>query len=377
MTIQFDPTALRGPAETPRDSLLSGRVSALILIVAGCLAIVGLLGWAVFVPHTPALDVVWPAKLGSGVTAAPVVCGDSPLGGGDDGSLAALDARTGVLSYVTHPALLGIAGGLVVHDGVVYFGAMDNGVYAVDPNSGETLQRAFTNGAVASSPLVVDNKLYVCSDDRSLWRFSLPDLRLIPSPIHMGGAVASDPISVRDDVVVAASTGGVRFYNTKTGLVRTADVPGPIYASPCEVRGTVWIGNDLGEVYSVDAETLKLTLVDTMPGPVRSGLASGGGALYVGCNANVLRAYVEKLGLPRYDVQTTGAVRSRPLLAGDLLAMGCDDGGVRVCQSNRGNLMAVHRMTPCLTGPAPVAGPDGLIYIANGVGEVHALRMPR
>jgi len=57
--------------------------------------------------------------------------------------------------------------------------------------------------------------------------------------------------------------------------------------------------------------------------------------------------------------------------------MGCDDGGVRVCQSNRGNLMAVHRMTPCLTGPAPVAGPDGLIYIANGVGEVHALRMPR
>ncbi len=376
MTIQFDPTALRGPTETPRDSLLSGRVSALVLMGTGCAVILALLGWALLAPHTPQLEVVWAARLGAGVTADPVLCGETLLVGCDDGSLAALDARTGVLNYVTHPALLGIAGGLIAHDGVVYFGAMDNGVYAVDPASGETLHRTFTNGAVTASPLVLDDRLYVCSDDRSLWRFSLPDLHLIPSPVHLGGSIASDPIVVRNDVVAASSTGGVRFYDTETGLLRNADVPGPIYATPCEVRGTVWIGNDLGQLYSVNAETLKVTLVDTMPGPVRCGLAGGGGALHAGCNANLLRTYLEKPGLRKYDVPTGGAVRSKPLLFGDLLAFVADDGVVRVCRSNSGDLAGTHRMTACLMSPAPVAGPDGLVYAANGAGEVRALRLP-
>ena len=124
-------------------------------------------GWSVIVGNPDD-----PSSLVSGAALSPdkstVVVGSS------DGNLYAYDARTGMLrsGYPFESPEDMIWSTPVIDRGVIYFGSHDNNIYAVDLASGTEKWRRETGGAVIASPLVFKNRIIVGSFDRKLYVLS-------------------------------------------------------------------------------------------------------------------------------------------------------------------------------------------------------------
>ena len=136
--------------------------------------------FGVFCPATVFVD------LGTPIESSPVVVKGVMYVGADNGRLYAIDTKTGsVLWSVT-------AGGKVVSspavaDGLVVFGSEDGDVYGVDATTGAVKFTVATGGPVTSSPAIDagSKTIYIGSQDGHL--YAIP-LEPAPAPAHRSGA---------------------------------------------------------------------------------------------------------------------------------------------------------------------------------------------
>lgn len=138
-------------------------------------------------------------------------------------------------------------------DGVLYFGAMDHYLYAVEAATGELIWKVELGGAVAATPVLVDGTLYVGSFARKVFAISQAT-----GEIRAERAVADwvwgAPVVV-DGVVYAADMGGNVYALNADDLsekwrVRAAN--GGIRPSPLVTAEHVVIGSRSGEVVWLD-----------------------------------------------------------------------------------------------------------------------------
>ena len=61
-----------------------------------------------------------------------------------------------------------------VADGVVYFGAADGNMYALNAATGSQLWDFSTGSPIESSPAVADGRVYIGSDNDYEYAFALP-----------------------------------------------------------------------------------------------------------------------------------------------------------------------------------------------------------
>jgi outer membrane protein assembly factor BamB len=66
-----------------------------------------------------------------------------------------------------------VESGITVHDGVVYFGTLNNYVYAINATNSYFLWRYHTNGSVYSAPAADDDLLCVGSDDGKVYALNI------------------------------------------------------------------------------------------------------------------------------------------------------------------------------------------------------------
>jgi len=95
--------------------------------------------------------------------------------GATDFSVYALNAHTGakVWSYKTDSTIY--FSSPAVANGVIYIGSDDDRVYALNARCGALLWEYVTGGEVESSPSVANGMVYIGSDGYNLYAFSLPD----------------------------------------------------------------------------------------------------------------------------------------------------------------------------------------------------------
>jgi outer membrane protein assembly factor BamB/tRNA A-37 threonylcarbamoyl transferase component Bud32 len=137
-----------------------------------------------------------------------------------------------------------------IYEGVLYIGAYDNNLYALDAETGKFLWKYATGGGIASSPAVADGRLFFGSTDGSLYAL-----------------------------------------NAETGrLLWTYPTKGRIYSSPRVQFGHVFIGSDDRHLYAVNAISGRMAWSMEAEGAVRSTPATGPDAIYVGDEEGVLHA---------------------------------------------------------------------------------------
>jgi outer membrane protein assembly factor BamB len=123
-----------------------------------------------------------------------------------------------------------------------------------------------TQGAVESSPAVVNGVVYIGSDDGNLYALN-------------------------------AATGAMKWsYFTGTAAGRADNscpsclIPAPIISSPAVANGAVFFGSSNNGVYALSASTGSLLWTFTTGGPVTSSPAVANGAVYIGSNDGNLYA---------------------------------------------------------------------------------------
>src|SRR5215831_12611656 len=198
-------------------------------------------------------------------------------------------ARTGVYDTAGPRQLGGVkwafkaGGGIVtspaVADGVVYIGAMDGHMYAIDEQTGKEKWNFKSRMPIASSAAIANGTLYFASSAGSLaaidiatgkpkWtlpteyerKFEAKNLHGYPSAAQTipdaWDIFTSSPAVANGKVYFGSGDGNVYAADAQTGTLlwkfATKDV---VHASPAVVNGVVYIGSWDSHFYAIDAET--------------------------------------------------------------------------------------------------------------------------
>jgi outer membrane protein assembly factor BamB len=162
-----------------------------------------------------------------------------------------------------------ITGSPVAADGKVYFGSYDKHIYCLDAYEGTLIWKFPTGYRVASTPTIVDDTVYTGADDgyiyaidadagTQIWKRYAGGLQ--PDTLWSSMAqIRSSPIVVDDMLYVGAMDGNLYCLDTTTadGTVEwtytVSDTESGLGGSPIVSEGVVYIASGDGRLYAIDA----------------------------------------------------------------------------------------------------------------------------
>jgi len=163
-------------------------------------------------------------------------------------------------------------------EGRVYVGSQDKNIYCLDARSGSLIWKFNTSDRIESSPAVVDGKVYVGPDDGNVYCLDAYNGSLIWEkyaggyiPANFASAVIlrSSPTVVGGRVYVGSLDTNVYCLDADNGNVDwTYKTEGYITSSPAVVDGAVYIISqepDSGALYKLDANNGSLIWKKTLP----------------------------------------------------------------------------------------------------------------
>ncbi|HKH47521.1 MAG TPA: PQQ-binding-like beta-propeller repeat protein [Thermoanaerobaculia bacterium] len=209
----------------------------------------------------------WRAETGGRVRSSPAVSGGMVFAGSLDGSVYAADLATGALKWRFDTQGHGLSSARfsydrksiqsspAVADGVVYIGARDGSLYAIEAATGKQKWRADHGGSwVITAPAVWDGKVFAGSSDarfvqavdaksgRELWRVPMP------------ASVWSSPSIAGSTLYVGDTGGSVHALDARTGKTLWRFETGRgVFGAPVPLDGAVLVTSSDGNLYAIGA----------------------------------------------------------------------------------------------------------------------------
>jgi outer membrane protein assembly factor BamB len=325
------------------------------------------------------------------------------------------NARTGVYDGYGPKQLGGVkwafkAGGAIVAspaiaDGVVYIGAMDGHLYAVDQETGKEKWNFKSHMPIASSPAVVGGTLYFVSSAGSLvamdiktgqpkWvytveyerKFEAKNLHGYPSAAQTipdaWDIFTSSPAVANGKVFFGSGDGNVYAVDALTGTLQwkfaTKDV---VHSSPAVVNNTVYIGSWDSYLYAIDADTgqekwsFKTGEDNTTHNQVgfQGSPAVVDGTVYVGCRDAHVYAVDAATGRKKWDYPTSKSwVIGTPAVRDGMVYVGTSDSSrFMALDAKTGRLRFDFKAGAYMFSSAALAG--DLAYVGDHNGRLYAI----
>ncbi|NIO23140.1 MAG: PQQ-binding-like beta-propeller repeat protein [Candidatus Aenigmarchaeota archaeon] len=142
-----------------------------------------------------------------------------------------------------------------IHEGVMYFGAMDSCVYAVDAESGKEIWRTKLEGPVMGScPLVRGNVIYIGSYAYDFYALNRETGKIVWR-FRTGGEVISTPAVWNDKIYFCSGDGYAYCLDLEGKPVWKFKTGDKVASSPAVAEGKVVFGSFDDNYYCLDAET--------------------------------------------------------------------------------------------------------------------------
>jgi outer membrane protein assembly factor BamB len=223
----------------------------------------------------------------------------------------------------------------IVVDETVYVGSYDKNLYAVGAATG-TKEWAFeTDGEVYSSPTVADGTVYVGSNDGDLYALDAATGSK-EWAFETSEPVVSSPIVVDETVYVGSTDENLYAVDIATGteewIFETDD---RVTSSPIVADGTVYVGSWDNYLYALDSATGTKEWAFKTDGWVRSSPTVADGTVYVGSNDNNLYAVDASTGDQQWAFKTSGSVYSSPTVADETVYVGSNDNNLYAVAAER------------------------------------------
>jgi eukaryotic-like serine/threonine-protein kinase len=235
-------------------------------------------------------------------------------------------------------------------------------------------QYYFVGSAFQSSPCVVNDFVYVGSNDGNVYQLNAADISQEVSSFTTGAEVYSSPAVVDSYVYVGSDDGFVYQLDSAdiSNKISSYETMGSVRSSPAVAGGYVYVGSDDGFVYQLDALDIsnKISEFNT-GGSVLSSPAIAGGYVYVGSNSNELyQLNASNINQLIAEFNTAGWVTSSPVVANGYVYVGSQDGYLyQFDASNIGVLIASYNVGSNIdSSPAVV---DGFVYVGSNDGYVY------
>ncbi len=289
--------------------------------------------------------------------------------GAYDNNVYALNSSTGEFTWK-----YACEGGIVstpAYDGrTIYFGSEDQRVHAVSSPNGRVVWTYFTEGPIRSSPIVRDRHVFIGSDDGFVHVINAASGRRAVK-INGGAPVRSSP-HVADDLVFFGSEDGDFFCAEFGGKVRwRANAKRAVTSSPRTQDGVVYFGSVDGMLYAIDSKTgWTLWRFRMDRGTISTPYLSENFA-YIGSADGHIYCINLKTSKEVWKFPTEHQVSSSPILYKDALYCGSADGCLYCLDAKTGFLR-----WKFVTEGAIVSTPlihDDIVYIGSMDHKLYAL----
>jgi eukaryotic-like serine/threonine-protein kinase len=259
------------PTNTPSHPFYDCDYYTSSPVIADSTVVIGALDGGVYALNLMNGHRRWRTQTRGRIVATPAISGGTVVVGSFDGRVYALDLATGAPRWVFHTIgdtidlakagfdRRGIQSSAAIVRGMVFVGSRDDGLYALDAQSGTVRWRVSHRGSwVVGSPAVdEDGRVFVGSSDghfvQAVDATTGSELWHVPTD----GNVQTSPLRIRDALVVGVyrtdrSTGGVLILDAKSGMLRwQLPLDGPVLSSPVASDGELYVGTDGGSIVAI------------------------------------------------------------------------------------------------------------------------------
>lgn len=178
------------------------------------------------------------------IISSPVIADNKILVGGRDGFLYAVNKQDGKELWRVDHQVSWVISSVAVKDTVVVTGTSDGRfVQAVSLNTGKEIWRYKTKNIVWSSPLIVNNRVYIGSHESQLFCFDLYTGKKLNS-FQTGGTIFSAPV-VRDSLL---------YFGCDDGFLYALKPSRYSYTSPTGVKKYVYWENGINNYFRNGAD---------------------------------------------------------------------------------------------------------------------------
>lgn len=256
------------------------------------------------------------------------------------------------------------------HQGVLYFGALDSNLYAVDTLKGEFVWKFPTRGGIVGRPVVSESFVFVGSEDRTLTMLSAAAGKSI-WVYKTAGQVRSSPAVGENYVFVGADDGHLHGVDVTSGRrLWVFETNAPVRSSPLVMDKLIYFGNENGEFFCLDflaeihwhvharrAITSSPVMID--------------GVVYFGSVDSSLYAIDAKMGWEIWRYRLGKGTVSSPCAAGDFVLIGSADGCIYCIDRTSGREAWVFHTEHQVTGSPLVV--DEKVYCGSVDGYFYCL----
>jgi RNA polymerase sigma factor (sigma-70 family) len=321
------------------------------------------------------LEVLWTFKAKDSIENAPAVAKGVVYVGAMDEHLYALDLASGTEKWRYRAAKdVGFKASPAVKGDTVYIGDTDGLFHAVDAQKG-TKRWTFETGAeITSGANFTGNRVLFGSGDETLycltadgkkeWTFKVP-----------GGPVMATPAVVDGRTFVAGCDSALHVIDLDNGKeLASVDLAGQVGATAAVVKDRVYVGTMVHHVQAVDWKNTKLdwTFEPEKGGqPFAASVAATDKLVIAASRDKRIYALDRITGEKKWSFQTRGRIESSPVVVGHRVYVGSGDRKFYVLDLVTGNELQQLTLDDEITGSPAVAGDR--ILIGTRAGTLYCL----
>jgi outer membrane protein assembly factor BamB len=318
------------------------------------------------------LELLWTFAVdGGGFQSTAAIAQGMVYAGALDGKLYAVDLAGGHKQW-EFPAELGFTASAAVRHGLIFLGDSDGRFYCIDAKSGKEKWHFDTEGEINSSANFYqdqvlfgsqDGKLYCLKADtgQKVWQYESENM------------IQCSPTVAGDRAFVAGCDAKLHVIDLAGGRpVGEVDIEGPTLCTPAVLGGMLFVGTRENTFFGIDWQ--QPTVVWRYKSPKRSTEFRSSAAVtselaIVGARDRLVHAVERKSGQGVWTFSTKGQVDSSPVVVGSRVFVGSDDGRLYALDLKTGRqLWMFEGGGSILASPAVAAGrlvigtDDGNLY---------------
>lgn len=250
-----------------------------------------------------------------------------------------------------------------VEDNLICFGAEDGIFYAVDLRTGKISWTIQTPAPILSSPTVFSGHAFFGSDDGKLYAVRLQTGKVYWK-VDAGSEVRSRPAVTNDRIVVGTEVGDTLGIDLAGNVKWRHKSKRAVYSSPAISEGVAFFGSMDQFIYGVDIANGWAVWRFRTQKPVAGSGTVVGNVLYMGsADGNLYALDVNQNGRELWHFSTEAQIVSTPAAGAGVIYFGCSNGKIYCLDMKKGKLRWSFATEKAITSSACLV--DKLLYIGS------------
>jgi len=322
-----------------------------------------------FTRETAEISTVWKFECEDEIRGTPLFCNRMIFIGAYDNNLYALNASNGefIWKFATE-------GGIVckpaVFEGNIYIGSEDQRLYCINLRSGQEIWSYYSNGPIRSSPHIAEGHIFIGSDDAYLHAVNALSGRRAWR-VDAGAPVRSTPLLVGEQIYFGTEAGDLFCVDLGGNIKWRFKAKRALTSSPIYANGIIYVGSVDTLLYALDAKSGYIIWRFRMAKATISTPFITDNYIFTGSVDSHIYCIDLHSAKEIWNFATDNQVTSSPVTYQDSVYCGSVDGAIYCLEFRTGRLRWKYQTGGPITGTPVIA--DDVLYFGSTDHKIYAI----